>query len=116
MLRVDIADAPWLRAGIRTFRWPSEDDSLAAHADVDTLLNKPWHGPTVVYAQLRKHVQCSGVFLSELNKPVHALSWPIPRPLSFLAVLTRTLQAAVDECAAGKTCCRVGCCAHPSAH
>jgi hypothetical protein len=93
-------DAPWLRAGIRTFRWPDETDA-APPRDEDVLRNQPWHGPTVVFTSLRKHVQCAGVFLAEFNKPVHCHSWPIPRPLSFLSVLTRTLQAAVQECAAG---------------
>jgi hypothetical protein len=94
----------WVKFGIVSFVWPQEQEHSTEWESKqdDTLQAKPWHGPTIVYSNLKKHLQCGGIFLSEFNKPVHALSWPLQHPAAFLALVTHRLHIATQECGLGK--------------
>ena len=51
----------------------------------------------MVYSSLKRHLQCGGLFLKTLNKPVHALSWAIRLPSSLVPLLVGRLRFVVDK-------------------
>jgi hypothetical protein len=100
---------PWLDSGPKAFTWPVAPpaDPAAAHRrrasnpedgpSGDASLIDNTLGPIIVYTNLARHRQCGGLFLKALNKPVHALSWPIQDPASLVPLLTSRLQFVVNR-------------------
>lgn len=108
-LRWGAAPLPWLDSGPKAFTWPVAPpaDPAAAHRrrasnpedgpSGDASLIDNTLGPIIVYTNLARHRQCGGLFLKALNKPVHALSWPIQDPASLVPLLTSRLQFVVNR-------------------
>jgi hypothetical protein len=109
------APLPWLLSPPKAFIWPADRPHAStigharrlsnpedAYLDDPEVFTQPSFGPVVVYGNLRRHLQCGGLFLKVLNKPVHALSWAIPDPASLLPLLTARLRFMIDKGWQGK--------------
>ena len=75
----------------------SNPEDATGDAEPERTIGEPSFGPVVVFTNLKRHLQCGGLFLKVLNKPLHALSWPIQDPASLVPLLIARVRTIVDK-------------------